>query len=421
MATMDGRERVLTALAHRQPDKVPMDFGASATTGIAAGIVYRLRQALKLDPPDTPVKVVEPYQMLGEVGEDLRRALGIDTVGVAKSKNMFGFENTDWKPWRLFDGTPVLVPGAFNTEPDAGGDVLMYPEGDRSAPPSARMPKGGFYFDSIIRQPPIDENALRVEDNLQEFGPIPPEELEHLRARAAELRGCDLARVGSVADTGFGDIALVPAPFLKYPRGIRDVEEWYVSTLTRREYVREVFARQCDIALGNLEKVHAAIGDAIDVLFVTGTDFGTQRGPFISPAAYRDLYKPFHVRVNAWVHEHTTWKTFIHSCGGVEPLIGDFIEAGFDILNPVQCSAEGMDPEHLKSTYGADIVFWGGGVDTQKTLPFGTPQEVRDEVRRRVEVFAEGGGFVFNAIHNIQANTPIANVMAMFEAFDECR
>jgi uroporphyrinogen-III decarboxylase len=159
----------------------------------------------------------------------------------------------------------------------------------------------------------------------------------------------------------------------------------------------------------------------VDVLFVTGTDFGTQRGPFISRETYRDLYMPFHVRVNAWVHANTPWRTFIHSCGGVEPLIGDFIEAGFDILNPVQCSAAGMDPEHIKSTYGADIVFWGGGVDTQRTLPFGTPEEVRQQVRRRVEVFAEGGGYVFNAIHNVQANCPIENVMAMFEAFDACR
>ncbi len=398
-----------------------MDFGATGVTGIAASVVYQMRQALKLDPPGTPVRVVEPYQVLGEVAADLRDALGIDTAGIGKSKGLFGFENADWKPWTLFDGTPVLVPGAFNTEPDASGDILMYPEGDRSAPPSGRMPKGGYYFDTIVRQPPIDDAHLRVEDNLQEFGPLPLEELEHLRAQAEELAPSGLALVGNVADTGFGDIALVPAPFLKYPRGIRDVEEWYVSTVTRREYVREVFARQCEIALDNLERALPHLADAIDVLYVTGTDFGTQRGPFISPAAYRDLYQPFHRRVNDWVHEHTTWKTFIHSCGGVEPLIGDFIDAGFDILNPVQCSAEGMDAAHLKSTYGADVTFWGGGVDTQKTLPFGTPEEVREEVVRRVGTFAEGGGYVFNAIHNVQSRAPIENVMAMFEAFDECR
>ena len=419
---MTARERVRAALAHREPDKVPMDFGATAVTGIAAGILYKLRQELGLDAPGEPVKVVEPYQMLGEVGADLREALGIDTAGVAGRRNLFGFENKDWKPWRLFDGTPVLVPGRFNTEPEKDGSILMYPEGDRSAPPSGRMPPGGYYFDTIIRQPTIVEEDLRVEDNLEEFGPVSQEELARLETEAADLHAnTDLALVGAFASAGFGDIALVPAPFLKYPKGIRDVEEWYVSTVTRRGFVAQVFAGQCDIALANLERVHRVVGERVEVLFVSGTDFGTQRGPFISPDAYRDLYKPFHKRVNDWVHANTTWKTFIHSCGGVEPLIGDFVEAGFDVLNPVQCSAHGMDPKDLKRTYGERIAFWGGGVDTQKTLPFGTPDEVRKEVESRVSIFAEGGGFVFNAIHNVQANTPIENVMAMLEAFDHCR
>ncbi len=395
-----------------------MDFGATATTGTAASTVYRLRRALGLN---GPVKVVEPYQMLGEVDAELREALGIDVVGLGGRDNMFGFANEDWKPWELFDGTPVLVPGKFNTEPEPNGDILMYPEGDRSAPPCARMPEGGYYFDSIVRQPPIDDDNLRVEDNLEEFGPVSDESLAFLRDSAAELSETGLGVVGSFGDAGFGDIALVPAPFLKHPKGIRDVEEWYISTVTRREHVREIFARQCDIALENLERIRPAVEEVVDVLFITGTDFGTQRGPFISRDAYRDLYMPFHRRVNDWVHANTTWRTFIHSCGGVEPLIPDFIEAGFDILNPVQCSAADMDPQHLKETYGDDIVFWGGGIDTQKTLPFGTPDEVREQVRERVEVFGEDGGFVFNAIHNVQANTPVKNLVAMFETFDDVR
>ncbi|KPK59336.1 MAG: methyltransferase [Planctomycetes bacterium SM23_32] len=419
---MTGRERICTALSHREPDMVPMDFGATAVSGIAASVVYALRQVLKLDPPGEPVKVVEPYQMLGEVAADLRAALGIDAVGVPAERTLFGFENTDWKPWRLFDGTPVVVPGAFNTEPEADGSILMYPEGDRSAPPSGRMPAGGYYFDTIVRQPPIVEDELRVEDNVEEFTPVSAEELGRLESHARRLRNeTELAVVGSFANAGFGDIALVPAPFLKDPRGIRDVEEWYVSTVTRRDFVREVFARQCDIAIANLERIHAVAGEHVDVLFVSGTDFGTQRGPFLSTEAYCDLYKPFHRRVNEWAHANTPWRTFIHSCGGVEPLIEHFIEAGFDILNPVQCSAEGMEPGHLKAAYGERITFWGGGVDTQKTLPFGTPEEVREEVKRRVQTFAEGGGYVFNAIHNVQANTPIENVMAMLEGFAECR
>ena len=419
---MNGGERIRAALEHREPDKVPLDLGGTSVTGIAASALYDLKTALGLSEEDEPVKVVDPYQMLGEVTDEVREALGVDTVPIAGSKNFYGFENKDWKPWELFDGTPVLVPGLFNTEPDENGEIYQYPQGDTSVPPCAKMPEDGYYFDSIVRQPPIDDEELEPEDNLQEFGPIPEEELEYLKDEVARRQADDgRALVGQFADTGFGDIALIPGPGVKHPRGIRDVEEWYVSTLTRREYVREVFTRQCDIALANLEKVHDEVGEAIDVLFITGTDFGTQKGPFVSPEDYRDLFKPFHEKVNDWVHDNTTWKTFIHSCGGVEPLIDDFIDAGFDILNPVQCSAADMDPEHLKKTYGDRVTFWGGAIDTQKTLPFGTPEEVREQVKRRIEVFASGGGFVFNSIHNIQARTPQENLVALYEAFQEYR
>ena len=157
---MNSRQRVEAALSHQQPDRVPLDLGASAVTGMHVSSVYQLRQALGLDPPGTPVKVVEPYQMLGEIAPDLMDALGVDVVGLGGPRTMFGFENEDWKPWTLFDGTPVLVPEAFNTEPEPNGDILMYPEGDTSAPPSGRMPKGGYYFDTIVRQAPIDDDQL---------------------------------------------------------------------------------------------------------------------------------------------------------------------------------------------------------------------------------------------------------------------
>ena len=158
----------------------------------------------------------------------------------------------------------------------------------------------------------------------------------------------------------------------------------------------------------------ALLGGRVDAVFLTGTDFGTQRGLFISAQAYRDLFKPFHKRINDLVHAKSKWKTFIHSCGAVTDLIPDFIEAGFDILNPVQCSAAGMDARRLKREFGRHVTFWGGGVDTQKTLPFGTPEEVYREVRERIDIFAPDGGFVFNSIHNVQSNVPTENILAMF-------
>jgi hypothetical protein len=384
--------------------------------------VYRLRQALGLDEKGTPVKVVEPYQMLGEIAADLVEALEIDVLPLGSMTTMFGFKNEGWKPWTTYGGTPVLVPEGFNTEPEPGGDLLMYPEGDRSAAPSGRMPAGGYYFDSVIRQPPLDDDRLCVEDNLEEFGPISDEELEHLRTEAERLDSdTDRAILANFGGTGFGDIALVPGPGLKDPRGVRDVEEWYVSTLTRRDYVYQVFERQCEIGLANLEKVHAAVGERADTVFVTGTDFGAQQGPFASPQTYRDLYRPFHRAVNDWVHSHTTWKTFIHTCGSVYALIPDFIEAGFDILNPVQRSAAEMGLERLKREFGDRLTFWGGGVDTQHTLPFAPADDVRDEVRQTIGTLGPGGGFVFAAVHNIQAGTPTENLLALFESVRDAR
>ena len=413
---MTPRERLQATLNHREPDRVCVDFGSSAVTGMHAAAVSRLRRAV-LGEPDYRVKVVEPYQMLGEIDPSLREALGIDVAPLAARTTLFGFENTGWKPFDLFDGTPVLVPQGFNVTAEPGGDLLMYPQGDTAAPPSGRMPKGGHFFDAIVRQDPIDEDRLDPADNLEEFGPLSEADLAHYRAEVRRAGGePGVGRLMGVPGTAFGDIALVPATWMKHPKGIRDIEEWYVSTAARRDYVFKVFEGQCAIALANIDRLAAIVGDRADVAFVTGTDFGTQRGLFLSAKTYRDLYKPFHVAVNRRIHEKTPWKTFIHSCGSVVDLIGDFIDAGFDVLNPVQTSAAGMDPRRLKKEFGASIVFWGGGVDTQKTIAFGTPEDVYREVRERIEIFGPGGGFVFNAIHNVQANTPTGNILAMFDA-----
>jgi len=419
---MTSRERVVKALSHEEPDRIPLDLGSSAVTGMHVSTVYLLRQGLGLDEEGTPVKVIEPYQMLGEIKPDLVEALGVDVLGVGPTKTMFGYTNTGWKEWTTFDGTPVLVPSGFNTDVSPNGDLLAYPEGDKSAPPSGRMPQGGFYFDSIIRQSPIDDDNLQVEDNLEEFGPIEEEELNHFTRSIDRIhRETDKAVLVNFGGAAFGDIALVPAPWLKHPRGIRDVSEWYMSTVTRKDYVREIFARQCEIALANLERCFSAVGNRPTIVFMSGTDFGAQLGPFLSPALYCELYQPFQRRLNDWVHENTQWKTFIHSCGSVWELIPHFIDAGFDILNPVQCSAARMDAESLKARFGEHVTFWGGGVDTQRTLPFGTAEEVRAEVRARIQAFKPGGGFVFNTIHNVQPGVPLENVLALYRTFAEYR
>jgi hypothetical protein len=419
---MTPRHRIATACAHREPDCLPVDFGGGFQTGIHASMIYQLRQSLGLDKPGTSVKVVEPYQMLGEVQDDLRDALGIDTVPVYGTGTMFGLPAKAFKEWTFHDGTPLLVPVDFNTEPGPGGDILQYPGGDRSVPPCAKMPAGGYFFDAIIRQEPIDEDRLDPRDNLEEFGPVAADELDHY-TRQAKLRFDQTRRALFCTFGGltFGDIALVPATFLKRPKGIRDVEEWYVSTVSRRDYIKAVFERQAEIALENLARLYEAVGDRISVIQTNGTDFGTQNGPFCSPETYRELYLPYQKKVNGWIHDHTPWKTLMHCCGGIRPLLDAIVEAEFDILNPVQCSAAGMEARALKKDYGDKLVFWGGGVDTQKTLPFGTPDQVREEVKQRIEILGEGGGFVFCSIHNIQARTPLPNLLAMFETLKRYR
>jgi hypothetical protein len=410
------RQRVLDALNHRQPDCVPVDFGGTAVTGMHVTCVAALRDYYGLE--KRPVRVHEPYQMLGMIDEDLRDALGIDVIGVFPRNTMFGFPTENWKTWE-FQDLEVLVPRDFNVSIDTNGDTLIYPEGDLTVAPSGRMPKGGYFFDSIMRQKPIDDERLNPEENMEEFTPIPDQDLAHLVRSVEEAAASGLGVIATFGGTAFGDIALVPGLNLKYPRGIRDITEWYISTSTRQDYIHKVFERQCEVAIKNLERIQSAIGDSVDAVFICGTDFGTQTSTFCSVNTFRSLYFPYYKQVNDWIHSHTTWKTFKHSCGAVMKLIPSLIEAGFDVLNPVQCSAAGMDPKTLKERFGDRLVFWGGGVDTQKTLPFGTAAEVREEVLRRCEVFAANGGFVFNSIHNAQAGTPLENIVAMFDAVRE--
>ncbi len=419
---LTSRERVKMALNHQEADRVPLDLGAAPTTGMHASAVYRLRQALELDPPGTPVKIIEPYQLLGEIKPDLQAALGVDVIGVWPPTGLFGFKNEGWKPWVLPDGAPVLVPAVFNTDAEADGSVLMYPEGDKSAPASGHLPKGGFYFDTIVRQPPVDDDNLNPEDNLQEFGPISDETLEHFRREVEHAYATtDKAILVNFGGTAFGDIALVPAPWLKNPRGIRDIEEWYVSLAARKDYIYRVFELQCEIALGNLQKLWPVVGDKVEAVYMTGTDFGAQDRPFMPPKVYRELFKPFHKTLNDWIHQNTPWKCFMHSDGALMDLLPEFLDAGFDILNPVQWTAKGMDPQTLKERFGERLVFWGAVVNTQGTLPNGTPDEVRAEVKNMIQTFSSGGGYVINTIHNVQPDVPTANLVALYEAIAEFR
>lgn len=414
-----SRENFLKTINHEQPDRLVVDFGSTAITGIHVLVVEKLREYYGLE--KRPVKVIEPYQMLGEVDEELLEAMDLDVIGLYGEKNMFGVVNDDWKVHKTVWGQEVMLPGGFNYTVNTNGDILMYPEGDTLVTPCAMMPKTGYFFDAVDRQKPIDDSKLNVEDNLEEFTGITGEELKYWERLADSVKDNNRGIIASFGGTALGDIALVPAINLKDPKGIRGVEEWYISTLTREDYIKEVFDRQTDIAIKNLGLLHGATGDSVDALVICGTDFGTQNSTFCSPETFDNLWLPYYRKVNDWIHINTRWKTFKHSCGSVESLMSHFIEAGFDIINPVQINAANMDPVNLKKKYGNDLVFWGGGVDTQGVFAFGTPQQVREQVRRQCSVLNENGGFVFNTVHNIQANVPFENVVAMLDALKEIR
>lgn len=412
---MKQKERVLRALNH-EAGPIPFDMGMLPTTGIHVLIMERLRDYYGLE-KKVPV-VLEPYQMLGQVDDDLREAIGVDTKPLWSPYTMYGFRNENFKEWVAPWGQKVLVAEDFVTTEDEKS-VYIYAQGDTNYKPAGEMPKSSFFFDSTNRQQPIDEDNLNPEDNLEEFAYIKDEDLARFELVKKQNENSDFFIGGNLGGTAIGDIACVPGPMLKEPKGIRDVAEWYMATAMYPDYLHDVFEKQVEIALVNLEKIHAVLGDTIGLAYVCGNDFGTQNGPFCSAETFRELYAPHYKKINNWIHENTNWKTFKHSCGSIKPLIPEMIDVGFDIINPVQWTANNMDPKQLKSEFGKQIVFWGGGIDTQKTLPFGTPDQVREEVLRMCEIFSGDGGFVFNTVHNILANTPIENLVAMIEALKE--
>ncbi|MCD8349959.1 MAG: hypothetical protein LUC93_05030 [Planctomycetaceae bacterium] len=414
---MNPRERILASLNHTQPDKMAVDFGGMCNTSMHVSCLDGLVKHYHL--PPRRIRTMDPFTMVGIVDHDLGDAIGTDAVGVLPPGTVFGIPRRDWKPWTTFQGLEVLVPGGFEVTPDGQGGWFAHPQGDVTQPPSGHMPADSYYFDAVIRAEEVDEDSLNPADNVEEYRVVSDDDLAYYIEETQAARATGKAVVLGMPGMGLGDVAEIPGCSLKCPKGIRDIEEWYMAPLLYRDYVYEMFKLQTDVAMQNLQKIHAACGDSIDVVLTCAADYSHQTDTFFSKEIFRDLYMPHFKRANEWIHQNTDWKIAKHNCGAVEPFIPLLIESGFDILNPVQCSAVGMDPTHLKKEFGKDITFWGGGVDTQKTLPFGTPREVRTEVLERCEIFAKDGGFVFNAIHNIQAGTPLENIVAMLDAVHE--
>ena len=391
---MNSRERVLCAINHQQPDRVPIDVGGTRQSGIAASTYHQLKESLGIS---STTRVYDLYQMLADVERPVMERFGADVVGLNRPAIAFNIRNENWKPWQMFDGTPVEVPGGFEPAVEDNGDLLLVDDGE----PVARMPKDGFYFDRVDKYP----GAAHVDLDGYEPPRLTDQEVEHYRAQSEAL----------YQNTDFAIVAPMGPPYeLFYGLGTGDFENWMITLASEPDYVSALYEKLVDAWLDNLRRFVDAVGDRVQILQVND-DFGTQHSLFLSVQMYRNQIMPYYKRGLDWVHENTDMKVLLHSDGAIFPLIPSLIETGFDILNPVQTSANGMDAVQLKQQFGNQLSFWGGSLDCQKTLPYGTPEEVVREVQEHLQVFTPGGGYVFTSVHNIQANVPPENVIAMYD------
>lgn len=413
---MTSKERVNKALNHEEPDKVPIDFGGMSTMMINCKVLAELRDYYGLE--KRLPKINDMSTMTAYVEPDLLECLGGDIQQLYNYADSYGHINTEWKEWE-YRGTPILIPANCTYTEDGEGGFYVYPEGDDSVEPSGHFPADGYYFDHLVRTPEFDEDNANPDDNVADYMLVTDMQIAYHKKVLADVKKYNRAIQVGPCYAGLGDANNVPGPNLKHPKGIRSHEEWYMAPLLYPEYVKEVYDKGTDIVIENFKKYWEVFGDQIDIMYICGTDFGAQDNLMMSLETFDELYVPYYKKMNDWVHENTTWKTLKHTDGAIFDLIPYLIKSGFDAINPVQFSARGMDPQKLKDTYGKDITFWGGGVDTQSTLPFGTPEEVRVEVLKLLEIFSKDGGYIFGSVHNIQPNTPIKNIVAMVDAVKE--
>ncbi len=402
---MTSRERILTTLARREPDAVPIDLSGYRSSGISAVAYPRLRAALGL--PPRPIYVYDPIQQLAIVDEDVLQRFGVDTIELGRA---FCQEEKWWADWPLPDGTPAKMPVWALPERDGVEWVIRAPSGRVIA----RMPEGSYHFDQVY-WPFCDgeEDLSRIEELYPEHmwtgvaSPPGPSirTLDELAAGAARLR----------ASTSRAILGLFGGNLLEMGQFYYRMDRFLMLLAEDPARAHRFLDAVVEVHLRNLEKFLGAAGPYIDVI-VFGDDLGAQNAPQISPRMYREFFKPRHQAMWTRARQLAGVKVMLHSCGAIRPLLPDLIDAGLDAINPVQISCRGMDAEGLKRDFGREITFWGGGCDTQQVLPNGTPDEVRAHVRRQVEILAPGGGFVFQQVHNILANVPPENIIAMYDA-----
>ncbi len=405
--SMTSRERILAALNHREPDRVPLDLSGHRSSGIASLLYPKLRAYLGL--PARPVRVYDQVQQLAIIDDDVLDRFGVDTIELGRG---FALRDDDWSDWILPDGTPCEMPAWTVPEREEKRWVIR----SKSGRVIAQMPDRALYFEQtyypFFEHDNLDAIAEAQSEAMWTAVASPPGPLvtgpsgDEIYRRGAE----NLRKQTERATLGlFGGNLLEMGQFLYRNDG-------FLLLLAEDPSRAHAFLdRVVEAHLKDLEHFLSLVGEYIDVI-VFGDDLGMQSGPQISPAMYREFFKPRHAIMWSRAKQLANVKVMLHCCGGVRELLPDLIEAGLDAINPVQISCSGMDVAELKSEFGKDMVFWGGGCDTQRILPQGTPEEIQAHVRRQVSILKRGGGFVFQQVHNILADVPPENVVAMLDA-----
>jgi uroporphyrinogen decarboxylase len=403
---MTSRERILTALNHREPDRVPIDLGGYRSSGISAIAYPKLRAALGLEP--RPIYVYDPIQQLAIVDDDVLDWAGADAIELGRG---FCREEKWWADWTLPDGTPCKMP--VWAVPERSGDEWIFraPRGHMMA----RMPRDSQHFDQTWWP------FFNAEEDLSRI-----EELyaDHMWTGIASPPGPSVSNSAEFAEgarklretTDRAIIGLFGGNLLEMGQFYYRMDNFLMMLAGEPERVHRFLDALVEIHMRNLEKFLGAVGPYIDVINF-GDDLGAQNRPQMSPRMYREFFKPRHAMMWRRAKQLApSVKVMLHCCGAVRPLLADLIDAGLDVINPVQISCGGMDAEGLKRDFGRDLAFWGGGCDTQRILPSGKPNEVRDHVKSQLRIMAPGGGFIFQQVHNILGNVPARNIIAMYEA-----
>lgn len=410
---MTPRERIVAAVNHRPSDRIAIDLGSTPSSGISAVAYANLKKALGMSSGHT--RVYDVVQQLAEPEPGVLDRFGVDVIDIGRA---FTTADTDWYDVTLFDGSCAQYPVRFKPYQEQDGSWIAFaPDGT----PIAKMPANAAFFDQTCF-PYLDGYPENYSDLPVQMSKVLWAALVHSPWDKVNLPGFwDYLREKTILLRQQSDRALMVVcgcNLFEWGAFLRRMDNFLMDIYTDPAHVESLLDALMEIHLANLDKVCQAIGDVVDILRF-GDDLGMDSGPFMSPEIYKKLFKPRHRQLCDFVKKNSQMKTFLHSCGSIYALLPDLIEAGYDIINPVQTNCAQMDPLRLKREYGKVITFWGGGCDTRTILNNATPQQVKDHVKKRLEILAPGGGFVFNPIHNILPEVPPENIIAMFDAVRE--